>query len=289
MSIQRLSNSGQSGYRYKSLIAGITPVASVPTIGAATAVTYSTASVAFTAPGAYAATTYTATSSPGGLTGTSASSPITVSGLSDNTAYTFTVTATNASGTSSPSAASSSITTPSAFTPESGYDSLATVTLSGSSSSISFAGIPSGYKHLQLRMHTRASQAGTGSEWILAQFNSDATAGNYSFHYLGADGGGTVVSGNSTVPTGARVALQWSTSNPSSVFHSSVVDILDYNNTNKTKTIRSLSGSNTNTGTYSELYQLSNNWHSTSAITSVTLASNWTFGTYSSFALYGVK
>ena len=54
MSIPRLSNSGQSGYRYKSLIAGITPVASVPVIGEATALTFSTASVTFTAPGAYA-------------------------------------------------------------------------------------------------------------------------------------------------------------------------------------------------------------------------------------------
>jgi hypothetical protein len=84
-----------------------------PTIGTATAVTSSTATVTYTAPtdlGA-GAITYTATSSPGGLTGTGAS-PITVSGLTGSTSYTFTVTAATPGGTSAASAASNSITTP---------------------------------------------------------------------------------------------------------------------------------------------------------------------------------
>ena len=183
MSIQRLSNAGQSGYRYKTLIAGITPVASVPTIGTATALTYSTASVTFTAPGAYAGSTYTATSSPGGLTGTSASSPITVSGLSEQTAYTFTVTATNATGTSGASAASSSITTPTAFVPDSGYDSLATVTLASSASTVSFSGIPSGYKHLQIRYSLTAAAAADTT----IRFNGD-TGSNYSSHLVRGSG-----------------------------------------------------------------------------------------------------
>ena len=86
-----------------------------PTIGTATAVSGTIASVAFTAPadlGIPATITgYTATSSPGGITGTGASSPVSVSGLTNNTAYTFTVTASNVNGDSLPSAASNSITT----------------------------------------------------------------------------------------------------------------------------------------------------------------------------------
>lgn len=114
MGVRRLSNSGTSGTQYKSLIAGITPIPSVPTIGAATNVGTSlaynsgSATIAYTA-GTYAGTTYTATSSPGSFTGTGAS-PITITGLSSNTAYTFTVTAANATGTSAASSASSSIT-----------------------------------------------------------------------------------------------------------------------------------------------------------------------------------
>ena len=93
---------------------GIWPATpSAPTIGTATAVTSTTATVTYTAPTNLGAgtVTYTATSSPSGLTGTGAS-PITVSGLTGSTSYTFTVTASTAGGTSPASAASNSITTP---------------------------------------------------------------------------------------------------------------------------------------------------------------------------------
>lgn len=92
-------------------------VPGAPTIGTATALTYQTASVTFTAPasdGGSPITSYTVTSSPGSYTGTGASSPITVSGLSATTSYTFTVTATNSVGTGPASSASNSITTPAA-------------------------------------------------------------------------------------------------------------------------------------------------------------------------------
>ena len=283
MAIQRLSNAGQSGYRYKSLIAGITPVASVPTIGAATALTFSTASVAFTAPGAYAATTFTATSSPGGLTGTSASSPITVSGLSENTAYTFTVTATNATGTSSPSAASSSITTPTAFTPESGYDSLATVTLSASTATITFAGIPSGYKHLQIRAMTKSTSS---QDSIDLTFNAD-TSNSYSYHSMygnGSSTGSEAIASRANIPTTLAAVSSANTS----IFATGVIDILDYSSLSKNKTVRTLTGFDTNgAGT---VYLSSGAWISTSAISSLTLTCRtYNFAVYSSFALYGVK
>lgn len=288
MSIQRLSNAGQSGYRYKTLIAGITPVPSVPVIGEATAVTFSTASVAFTAPGAYAGSTYTATSSPGGFTGTSASSPITVSGLSGDTAYTFTVTATNATGTSGPSAASNSITTPVAFTPESGYDALAAVTLSASTSSVTFADIPTGYKHLQIRALTRTDRSDT-NEFMTVRFNSD-TGTNYAYHSLYGNG-----SSAGAADTGTSTATPWSATTAggnagASMFGAVILDILDYQNTNKYKTLRSLSGTDQN-ATTGRIYFQSNLWQSTSAITSITVTPTHgtNFVTYSRFALYGVK
>jgi hypothetical protein len=92
---------------------GIWPkIPGAPTIGTATAVTATTATVTYTAPTNLGAgtVTYTATSSPGGLTGTGAS-PITVSGLLVERPYTFTVTASTPGGTSPASAASNSITT----------------------------------------------------------------------------------------------------------------------------------------------------------------------------------
>jgi hypothetical protein len=92
-------------------------VPGAPTIGTATAISATTATVVYTAPvfdGGSVITSYTATSSPGSVTGTlsqAGSGTITVTGLSPSTSYTFTVTATNAVGTSAASAASNSITT----------------------------------------------------------------------------------------------------------------------------------------------------------------------------------
>lgn len=80
-----------------------------PTIGTATAVGPTNATVAFTT--VSNAASYTATSSPGGITATGTKSPILVTGLNATTAYTFTVKANNPFGSSASSSASNSITT----------------------------------------------------------------------------------------------------------------------------------------------------------------------------------
>jgi hypothetical protein len=277
VAVQRLSNSGRNGYSYKSLIAGITPVASVPTIGTATVVNSSTVNVAFTAPGTYAGSTYTATSSPGGFTGTSATSPILVTGLSGNTAYTFTVTATNATGTSGASAASDSVTTD----PEDSGVMFAIATInvgSSGTSAIDFTNIPDTYKHLQIRFGYE-----TG-DWGTLRFNNDTTAGNYRGHNLSGYSGGTTGSGTSDniiyEPHGSNGGGRNT--------YSGVIDILDYTSMTKNKVTRSLEGCNYNTG--GEVYFTSGLWMSTAKITRITLTRNSTnFGQYSQFALYGIK
>lgn len=74
------------------------------------------------------------------------------------------------------------------------------------------------------------------------------------------------------------------------MFGAQVWDVLDYQNTNKYKTVRVLSGTDQN-GTTGRLYFMSNLWQSTSAISTVTITA--TYGTglqeYSKFALYGIK
>lgn len=106
-------NSG-AGYVTIQILVG---APDAPTIGTATVLSPTTATVTFTAPAnnnGDTITAYTATSSPGSITGSisqSGSGTITISGLSPNTSYTFTVTATNNYGTSSASGSSNSITT----------------------------------------------------------------------------------------------------------------------------------------------------------------------------------
>ena len=285
MPVRRLSNSGLSGVVYKNLTSGVTPIPSVPTIGTATAVTDSTATVAFTAGGINTATSYTVRSTPAGSTVTDYTSPITVTGLTELTNYTFTVTANNATGSSAQSAASNQITTP--LADQSSMFPIGMVQVgSGGSSSISFTGIPSTYKHLQIRGITQQT-SNAGANCII-RYNSDS-ASNYNSHYLGGNGSaigaGFYISGSTT----GGYAFD-SANNGNSAFCVFIIDVLDYANTNKYKTSRSLSGWSNNSNS-ENLSVMSSAWRNTAAVTSITLQdyNGGSFAQYSSFALYGIK
>jgi len=159
---------------------------------------------------------------------------------------------------------------------------------SGGSSSISFTSIPSTYKHLQIRGISRGT---SGSfDQIYAQINSD-TGANYANHALYGDGSSAGVlagANNTSFSIGANSGSTQSTG----IFGAIVIDILDYANTNKFKTIRALSGADGNGSGYA--WFASGLWRSTSAITSIKLerlvsGSNNPFVQYTQFALYGIK
>lgn len=169
------------------------------------------------------------------------------------------------------------------------YDSISTVTVgAGGASSIEFTSIPSTYTHLQIRGIARSTLGGSQGDWVNIQFNND-TASNYNWHLLYGDsststpfstGGGN----SSNVTTLVRASASNATA---SVFGAGVIDILDYANTNKFKTVRSLTGFDSNTvGGLTGL--ASGAWRSTSAITSIKLNTT-SFVQYSTFALYGIK
>ena len=263
--------------------AAISDVPDAPTIGAVADVADgSSATVAFTAATTGGAvTTYTATSTPGTITGTSATSPITVTGLTSGTAYTFKVKGTNSTATGPESAASASVTP--TFPPLSAYDSIATTTVSTPVSSVIFSSIPSTYKHLQLRF---LAGSATTNQDVFATFNGDSTSANYSLHYLYGGGSGAAA-GGSTLNAGHISAGFVDTSGTG--FGVGIVDILDYADTNKYKTTRTLTGYDANGSGACILYN--GLWKSTSAITSITLVINNSrnFIQYSSFALYGIK
>ena len=162
------------------------------------------------------------------------------------------------------------------------YESIATVTVgSGGSSTISFTSIPSDYKHLQIRMISRNTT--NNNQSLALRFNSDSGS-NYSYHRLYGFGTGTGADGSAN----ASLILTGTETNTSSTFGTSITDILDYQNTSKFKTTRSLTGWDNNGDGI--LFLLSGNWRSTSAITSITITpeSN-SFAQYSHFALYGIK
>ena len=164
---------------------------------------------------------------------------------------------------------------------------IATTTLGSAQSSIEFTGIPSTYTHLQIRGIARNSVASTSADWVRCQFNSD-TGTNYSWHYLFGNGS---AASSSAGTTQSFMLLGWAlnASSTSNSFGAQVIDILDYADTNKYKTVRSILGYEQNTSD-GGVNLNSGNWRSTSAITSIKLyPASGNFNQYSSFQLYGVK
>jgi hypothetical protein len=164
------------------------------------------------------------------------------------------------------------------------YESIATFTGSGNPSSVTFSSIPSTFKHLQIRWLSRNSIAAP-DDVISVQFNGD-TASNYDLHFMYGDGSSA---GAIALTNRAEIYSGYQTSNSAgaNIYGAGIIDVLDYQNSNKYKTLRTLGGDDRNgAGT---LYFGSGLWRSTSAITSVKLFSTGTFATNSSFALYGIK
>jgi hypothetical protein len=259
----------------------IADVPDAPTIGTATGgqgaatVTYTAAATGGTA------TTFTATSTPGSITGTGAS-PITISGLTNGTAYSFTVTASNSTGTSPASSASNQVTPISLGD----MDPIAMVEVgSAGAADITFSSIPSTYTHLQIRGIGRNTTA-TTSYHFRVQFNGD-TASNYAIHYTYGDGT-TVYSGGAGDDTSLYTFRTTGASAASNIFGTGVMDILDYKNTSKYKTLRTLSGEERDGDGY--VFYGSGLWRSTSAITSIKLFYlSGNFAQYSQLTLYGIK
>ena len=165
------------------------------------------------------------------------------------------------------------------------YESIATVTVgSGGSSTITFSSIPSTYQHLQIRGIGRSDRSGQPSDQIRYRLNGD-TGSNYTYHELLGNG-----SSASAYGQGSGVGIAGTITGPTataSVFGTAVIDILDYADTNKYKTLRFLSGYDNNGS--GQILLGSSLWMNTAAVNSITLAAIASYVQYSSFALYGIK
>lgn len=167
------------------------------------------------------------------------------------------------------------------------FESISTTTVgAGGTSSVTFSSIPATYTHLQIRIILRSTSSGSGSEGGYLNFNSD-TGSNYTYHRVYGDGA-SASSGGAASQTNAFVFDYARSGADGSGFMVAVIDILDYDDGNKYKTVRSLTGRDANGSGRVGLY--SSVWRSASAITSITLAPEANnFAQYSSFALYGVN
>ena len=167
------------------------------------------------------------------------------------------------------------------------FVSIATASGDGSSSLITFTGIPSTYTHLQIRGIARNTATGTTPNRFNLNFNGD-TGSNYASHSISGNGTSvtaTAAFSNSQMRVFGTVAGGGVTAN---AFNPFVIDILDYTATAKYKTIRVLTG-----GDYSGsggIYLDSAMWQDVSVITTIDiLSSSGAFDSSTKIALYGIK
>lgn len=160
------------------------------------------------------------------------------------------------------------------------YESIATYTASGGETSFTFSSIPATYKHLQIRALVGCSSTTS----VSMRFNGDSTGGNYAWHRLVGDGTNASSAGG-----GGSYRIFDLTGN-STYFMGGVVDILDYSNTNKNTTSRSLHGVDSNGAFTGEICMISHAWFNTAAVSSVLLSADaGSFSANTQFALYGIK
>ena len=169
------------------------------------------------------------------------------------------------------------------------YDSIATqIVGAGGASSVTFSSIPSTYKHLQIRAISRTSGTPSATNYNLLhlQFNGD-TGNNYSTHRFEGNGSSVSATGSGNQPI-INGGIGSGSLQSTNVFGTSIIDILEYTNTNINKTTRGLGGGDGNGD--GVIAFLSGSWRNTAAITSITLFPQAnSFVQYSQFALYGIK
>lgn len=170
-----------------------------------------------------------------------------------------------------------------AFSPSS-FESIATYTATGTNSVI-FSSIPSTFQSLQLRVASK--NVGGSSALSTMYIKLNGSTSNYTLHRLFGNGATVTAQGYASGVVDAFYATPGSADNgATNVQAVFILDLLDYTSTTKNKTARWIAGADNNGAGRVELG--SGLWIDTTAITSITVATNDNF-TASSIALYGIK
>ena len=169
------------------------------------------------------------------------------------------------------------------------FQSIATVSVgSGGAADVEFTSIPATYTHLQIRWIARSARSGFADDNMAMQLNSN-TGNNYAWHQLSGNGTTASAAADSTIAN-LRCGRMTAATAGASTFGVGVIDILDYANTNKYRTVRILTGEDNNGDGVMTLF--SGLYQPTTAVTSIKLFSQTganNFVEYSHFALYGIK
>lgn len=171
--------------------------------------------------------------------------------------------------------------------PTNSYIPIASYTVpSGGVSSITFGGLSQTYSHLQIRATFKETfNTGTAVDNLNIRCNGDTTA-SYIRHALWGTGATAYAEGYTGQTSGAIAITPRNTSG--STYGVMILDILDYTNVNKTKTLRCLNGVDLNGA--GEIRLSSVLWNKTEAITSVNFFGDSSgFQEFTNFSIYGVN
>ena len=169
-------------------------------------------------------------------------------------------------------------------------ESISTQTVgAGGAASITFSSIPQTYKHLQIRGIAHGTTAGDQDLKITL---GNGTVSGTGYNWKNFYGNGSTVN-TASGGSGANYMIgAWNfaiNSGTGDIFSSIIVDIFDYQNTNKKKPIRVLAGVDKNgsgqVGMYSGMWYEEN-----TALNIITFyPESGSFSQYTQFALYGIK
>lgn len=260
-------------YGVSSKYAGQAPGA--PTIGTVTDQAQF-ASIAFTPASNDQSQVYKVTNTTNNVASYGQFSPI-IAPATLSTATTYTVAAVNDKGTGT-SSASAAITTANS------YSSINTVYNSGTGGvNALFTNIPQNYSHLQIRLIGRAVSSSAGAP-VYIQINGD-TGNNYSWHYNSGNGSSITAGGLGVYGDieGMGMVVAGNLANAQSVY---VIDLVDYANTNKVKTLKAIGGYDLNGS--GGVFQVGGAWNSYAPISTINVQAYAGFAQYSHIALYGI-
>lgn len=166
----------------------------------------------------------------------------------------------------------------------SAFELIQTVNGTGSSGIIDFTSIPATYKHLQIRY--TAKNTSTSADLNIT-FNNVTTASYARKHMVG----NSVSMAAAQTVSASNISLldAVAPSTTANVTTNGVIEILDYAESTKNKTLRAMYGLIQAYST-SRIYLASGFLESTTAVSRITLtASGNNFSTVSRFSLYGIK
>ena len=174
--------------------------------------------------------------------------------------------------------------------PTNSYFPIASFTVpSGGLTTVTFAGIPQTFQHLQIRWMAKGTTTTSQYTNTTMYYNGDTT-GTYRSHYMYGNGASPLAT-TSTLPVMCMVVDDASGFVP--YYSSAIIDIYDYKNPNKYKTARSAYGAATGGTNQAVVGVNSMMYVSLDPITSIAL--NVIGGTtpmwkqFSTFSLYGVN